>query len=58
MIIACLILTVMNIFMWQMVAFRYFEEGGQEVALVKIHRAYNERYLNYHYERVHTFEVR
>jgi hypothetical protein len=58
MIIACLILSLVNILAWQLVAFRYFEDGGQEVALVKIHRAYNKKYLEYHYERVHIFEMR
>lgn len=54
--LACLLLGFLNLFLWQMVAFQYFEEDGKEVMLVRLHRWYNKRYLDYHYERVHTFQ--
>ena len=58
MILACALLTIFNLIMWQLVAFEYFEGNGKENILVQLHRAYNKRYLAYHYERVHTYEMR
>lgn len=58
MILACTLLAIFNMFMWQLVAYEYLEGNGKENLLVQLHRAYNKKYLEYHYERVHTFELR
>ncbi len=51
-----LVLAFVNIFAWQYLAWHMIENGGWEVLLVKLHRLYNQRYLDFHYRRVTTFE--